>query len=133
MNQSIQYEIEAVMPTAIASGLFVSLCTIERPDGILVDAGEPSGNFVAVPGCVNIPCTAPPLATRLQANETKTLENIQAFSPLHVLLSGYYPVIQDGVWHGWRAVIDGQPLDILGTESDSQSQMTRMSVRFSGL
>ena len=123
-----------VMKTAVMSGLFVSLCTIQQPDGALIDAGQPSGNFVDVPGLVNIRCTAPPEANvRITASEVKSQENIQSFSELHILLDNWYPALENGVAMGWRAVIDGVPYDVMGAESDSQGVMTRMVVRFSGL
>lgn len=134
MQQGLGYEIAAVMPTALASGLFVSLCTIQQPDGVLIDAGQPSGNFVTVAGMENIPCMAPPESSiRINASEVKSEANIQSFSELHVLLKGWYPALEDGVSMGWRAIVDGQTFDVLGAESDSQGQMTRMVVRFNGL
>ena len=49
MNSVLQQvAIPAVMQRANASGLFVSLCTIQQPDGLFIDAGQPSGNFVNV-------------------------------------------------------------------------------------
>ena len=123
-----------VMAAAQRTGLFVSLCTIQQPDGVLIDAGQPSGNFIPVSGMVNIPCMAPPESTiRINASEVKSEANIQSFSELHILLSGWYPALEDGVSMGWRAVIDGQAFDLMGAESDSQGQMTRLVVRFSGL
>ena len=123
-----------VMTAAQRTGLFVSLCAIQQPDGVLIDAGQPCGNFIPVSGMINIPCMAPPESSiRITASEVKSEENIQAFSELHVLLNGWYPALEDGVSKGWRAVVDGQPFDILGAESDSQGTMTRMVVRFSGL
>lgn len=135
MNQGLMaYSIAAVMPAALATGLFVSLCTIQQPDGALIDAGQPSGNFVNVAGLVNLKCMdAPASDIRVQATEHKSVENIQNFSPMHVLLQGYYPQIETGVGKGWRALIDGVALDILGVESDSQRQMTRMEVRTSAI
>ena len=134
MQQGLGYEIAAVMPTALASGLFVSLCTIEQPDGVLIDAGQPSGNYVPVAGMINIPCMAPPESSiRINASEVKSEANIQSFSELHVLLNGWFPALEDGVSMGWRAIVDGVSFDVMGAESDSQGQMTRMVVRFSGL
>jgi hypothetical protein len=135
MNQDvIAQSVAAVMPLALSTGLFVSLCTIQRPDGVLIDAGQPSGNFVNVAGLVNIPCMAPPEANvRITASEVKSEQNIQSFSELHVLLNGWYPSIEDGVAMGWRAVIDGSAFDLMGAESDSQGTQTRMVARFSGL
>ena len=58
------------------------------------------------------------------------MDDIQSFAPLHVLLSGWYPSIKEGVSQGWIAVVDGETLTLMGAESDSQRQMTRLSVRF---
>jgi hypothetical protein len=135
MNQDVLgYTLDAVMPTALATGLFDSLCTIQQPDGVLIQAGQPSGNFINVAGLVNLPCMAPPKSdARVTATEVKTEQDIQSFSDLHVLLNAWYPQIEEGVADGWKAVIDGQQYDITGAESDSQGRMTRMVVRFSGL
>ena len=130
----IQASVSNVMTQALRTGLFVSLCTIQQPDGALIGAGQPSGNFVTVAGMANIPCMAPPESSvRITASEVKSEANIQSFSELHVLLKGWYPALEDGVSMGWRAVVDGQTFDVLGAESDSQGQMTRLVVRFSGL
>jgi hypothetical protein len=132
--QGLGIELENVMPMAIATGLFSSVCSIQMPDGVLVDAGQPSGNYITLGGMANIPCMAPPASfAKITAEETKSIEDVQSFAPLHVLLSGWYPILADGVSMGWQAVIDGVKLDILGAESDSQKQMTRLLVRRSGL
>lgn len=133
MNSVLQQKsIPAVMQRAKASGLFVSLCTIQQPDGLFIDAGQPSGNFVDVAAFVNIPCTAPPTSTpKITADEKKAIDRIETFSSLHVLLNGYYPGLEYGTGKGWRAVVDGYPFDLLGAEHDSQKQMTRLAVRFS--
>lgn len=138
MNAIIQtVAIPSVMVRALASGLFVSLCTIQAPDGNLVAAGQPSGVYINVPGLVNIACMAPPMsAARLQATEMREMDEIESYSPQHVLLSGWYPTIRLGASQGWIAVIDGNTyilnpgLTLMGAESDSQSMMTRISVRF---
>jgi hypothetical protein len=131
-NQNLLgYTLPEVMPAAIATGLFVSLCTIQQPDGVLIDAGQPSGNYINVAGLVNIPCMAPPMSeARLQATEIRAMDDIEAFAPLHVLLNAWYPQIKEGVSQGWIAVVDGVVLTLLGAESDSQMQMTRLAVRF---
>lgn len=133
-QQAIQLAIQQVMPLARATGLFVSLCTLQQPDGILTGAGQPSGNYVNVPGLVNIACMDAPLSeARIQASEIKGLDEIEAFAPRHILLSGYYPQIAAGVAAGWQVVVDGTALDLMGAESDSQAQMTRIVARTSGL
>jgi hypothetical protein len=132
MNQGLAYEIAAVMPVAFATGLFVSLCTIQMPDGTLGDTGAPSGTFVNVMGMVNIPCMdAPPSPGHIAATEVKALEEIAANAPRHILLNAYFAQLAspNGVPDGWQAIIDGVVYDLLGAEADSQTQMTRLDVR----
>ena len=131
MNQQIiQAAIRGVMPQVRATGLLVSLFTAQGPSGTLTPAGEPDGTFANVAGLVNIHCTAPPNAdARIQATELKSLEEIVAAEMHHVLLDAWYPTLDAGWRNGWRCVIDGFVYDIMGVESDSQSQMTRVSVK----
>ena len=136
MNQSILYEIDAVMPAAVASGLFVSLCTIQQPDGVLTPAGSPSGTYTNVSGLVNVPCMdSVPSDARIQATEVKELADIMNKGLRHLLLNGYYPqiitpAIPDGqIPSYWRSIVDGVTYDILGVEHDSQNQMTRMEMQ----
>ena len=131
MNQTanIQASIAGVMPAALRTGLFVSLCTITQPDGNLGPSGQPSGTFVNVPGLVSIPCMdAVPSDSRVQAIEAKALQEILSKGFRHVLLNGYYPEASpDGqIPTGWRATVDSVVYDILGVEHDSQNQMTRL-------
>ena len=135
MFQGFGYELAAVVPTVLATGLCQSLCTIQQPDGMLIDAGQPSGNFIDVPGLQNIQVLSAPLSElRLQASEIKALEDIQTFAPRHVWLAGYFPLLSGiGAEDGWQAVIDGTMFDLLGSECDSQMQTTRIAVRTSGM
>jgi hypothetical protein len=137
--QGIGYEIEAVMPAAIDSTLMASLCTIFQPDGVLVGAGQPSGNYVAISGATAVPCMDAPRSTgeRLSADEMKAIPEIQARVFRHVLLSGFYgdviPWGDAGARPTLRAVITGPDsvavtYEVLGVESDSQQQMTRLSL-----
>ena len=132
MNSVLQQvAIPAVVPLVVNSGLADSLCSIMQPDGVLIDAGQPSGNYLPIDGLQNIPCTAAPMSSvRLQATEVRAMDDIQSFAPLHVWLSGYFPTIKQGVSQGWVAMIDGETLMLLGAESDSQRQMTRLAVRY---
>ena len=118
------------MPEAIRTGLFVSLCTIQAPSGGFGPSGAPVGPYADVAGLVNIPCTAPPPGeTRILSTEVKELAEIMAAQLKHVLLDNYYPTLEAGVRVGWQALIDGTAYDILGAESDSNGQMTRMEVK----
>jgi hypothetical protein len=138
MNSVTSKAIHAVMVNANASGLFVSLCTIQAPSGNVVGAGQPDGLYNNIAGLVNIPCTAPPQSTaRILAGEQKALAEILQTQPKHVLLNGFYGQAVDNLPNGFdgscQAVIDGIGYDILGVEHDSQMQMTRMEVRLAEL
>lgn len=134
MNQSLSYEFEAVVPTVLATGIADSLCSIQLPSGILTGAGQPDGTFVAIDGLTDLVVMAAPQSdARIQSAEVKELDNIQVFSPLHVWLAGYYPQIGGYVIQGARAVINGVVYDLLGSETDSQFQTTRISVRSNGM
>lgn len=132
MYQGLAFDIEQVMPEAIATGLFDALANIQAPDGTFGPSGAPSGNYVTVSGLGAIACMdAPPSDARIQATEAKSLADQLSLNMRHVLLSGYYPQIETD----WRAVItksDGVTVvvyDVMGAESDSQTQQTRLEVR----
>lgn len=131
MNQALLAgDIAAVMPAAIDTGLFPSLCTFRSPSGVLTDSGAPDGLYVDIAGLVAIPCTAPPVSTaRLQASEIRSMAEILATEPHHVLLAGYYPAARAAWLGGAQAVIDGLAYTVMGVEHDSQKTMTRVSVR----
>lgn len=137
MNQTpIQNAIKNVMKQALATGLFVSLCTIQKPSGNYTPGGAPDGTFVNVAGLINIPCMDSVESTgSIQATEVKALAEIQAKGIRHVLLNGYYPTIisastiTGAVGAGWRAVVDGLAYDLLGAEPDSQETQTRLHLQ----
>ena len=139
MYQGIGYEIQAVMGEAANSGLLASLCTVMQPDGLLIGAGQPSGDFVAVPGASAIPCMDAPRSTgeRLTADEQKAMPEIQARIFRHVLLGGYYgdviPWGEAGARPALRAVVTGPSgtavtYEVAGVESDSQQTQTRLAL-----
>ena len=139
MYQGLAQEISEVMPEFVASGLPVSLCTIQQPDGVLIDAGQPSGKFVNVAGAVGIMCMDAPRTTgeRLAATEQKSTPEIQAAVYRHVLLGGFYgdviPWGDVGARPIIRAIITGPDgvsatYEVLGVESDSQQTQTRLSL-----
>ena len=132
MNQGLAYEVEQVMPQAVQTSLFVSLCTFQQPDGIYGPSGAPSGTFVNVSGLVDIACMdSVPSEMRVQATEVRDLAEIMATGQRHMLLDGYYPeATPDGqIPTNWRAVVDGVAYDILGVEHDSQNTQTRLEMK----
>ena len=141
MNQAlIQRAVARVMPAAVATGLFVSLATFQSSDANDFPDGFYSGNYQNIAGLVNLPCMAPPESEgSIQATEVKALEEITSSELRHVLFEQFYPQLDQGWRQGWRVLIqepDGQGgyeagvlYDVLGVESDSQSQMSRVRVR----
>lgn len=132
MLQTMQYALSQVMPQATRTGLFVSLATIQQPDGNYGPSGQPSNAYVSVAGLVNIPCMdAVPSSARVQATEIKELQEIMSKGMRHMLLNGYYPQsTPDGqIPTDWRAVVDGVIYDILGVEHDSQLTQTRLELQ----
>lgn len=137
MNQDfIRNAILDVMPAALATGLFVSLATFQGPTQTYDSAGAFAGTWTDISGLVNIPCTAPPKSTGdISATENRGAQEILAAEWLHVLLGGWYPELDAG-WRGdstpagsWRVLIDGTAYEVMGVESDSQMQMTRVMAK----
>ncbi len=126
MNSTpIQNALANVMAQALATGLFVSLCTIQAPSGNVSDSGQPDLTYVDMH--VDIRCmNAPNDVGSIEATENRQLPQIAAESYRHVLLDGPYQDIVDGVGDGWRAVFDGTMYDIEGAEIDSQTVQTRL-------
>ncbi len=136
MLQDFSYALSQVIPQAVATGLFSSLCTILQPDGNLGASGAPSGVFVAVAGLSAIPCMdAVPREGWIKADERRSMTQIQSGGFRHVALNGYYydllfPLIQGGLQ---AAITDAQGVtttyNLLGCEPDSQAiSQTRLSL-----
>ncbi len=135
MQQNLTYELNQVMPQAVETGLFPSLCTFQDRSGgdnPTVDAlGQvdlATSDYQNVPGLINIPCMISAVSTmRPQMEGGRTQEyNFEAPSR-HILLNDYYPA----VLQRFLAIVDGVAFEITpgGVEPDSQSQMTRLIVR----
>lgn len=119
----------------LESGIVNSLATFQAPDGLLIGAGQPSGNYVPVEGYVGIQCMdAPTSIARITADEAKTEQQIESSNSGHIWLAGNYPEINDHT--EWRAVVTGANsdvtiYDVLGAEGDSQGKTTRVKVNVS--
>lgn len=140
MYQSQQpFEVAAVMPAALATGLFISLVTIQQPtgeqtaDGSPVMTGGDSGDgWNDITGLINIECmNAPEAEARIRAKTDRSTEYIEAFQFRHLLMNGYYPQVEQ--FDNWRAVVDGQAYDPIGVESDSQRTQTRLLLQLAGV
>jgi hypothetical protein len=137
MYQGLSYEIAQVMPEAVSTGRFVSLCTFSKPpaNAITPDGGQaPLSSYTPVSGLVNIPCMDA-VESSIQATEIKGLQDILSKGLRHMLLNGYYPEsTPDGqIPTSWIANVDGIVYDVIGVEHDSQNQQTRVKLQIVGL
>lgn len=130
MNQSLVADLGDVLVAVSETGLFVSLCSINEATAPVVPdaAGQLDlTNYSPVTGLQNIPCMRAPISdVRFRSDyETRTPAVIADENIWHVLLNGHYPSIRQDM----QAVVDGEPLNIMNAESDSQGITTRLAVR----
>lgn len=128
---ALRAQINSVMPTVIASGLLVSLCTIQTPTGGFTTSGAPVNSWANVVGLVEIPCIDAPQSEAVTAGEVKQVAETEAKNFRHVLLNGCYPALNNLKAAGQvRAVLTDElgniaTYEVTGVEDDSQAQMTR--------
>jgi len=133
MYQQQTYTFDAVVPAVLDAGLANSRVTFQAPDGVIVGAGQPSGDYVDVDGYVDIVCMdAPESIIRITANESKSISEIESDNSEHIWLAGNYPEIATHT--EWRCVLTAAngtvtTYDVLGAESDSQGKTTRVRVQ----
>ena len=135
MNQSLAYEVNAVMPAANLLGLFVSTCTFfDRAGGAtpVTDAlGQvdlATADLVPVVGLIAIPCQlAPRGMLNPQEQGGRTQEYNFEVPQRHLLLNDFYP----GILQRYLVNVDGTLYEITpgGVEPDSQGQMNRLAIR----
>jgi hypothetical protein len=139
VNQGIAYEIAQTMPLAYALGVFGSLANFVAPNQTQGATGNPIGGYAAVPGIpANIPAMdAPRSVMAISSDETRALTHIEAERQRHMLLNGYFPLLDTGFSQGaglgWQVAVtnpngDVNMYDFLGGEADSQAQMTRVKM-----
>ncbi len=135
MNQQLAYEFTQVMPMAVETGVFISLCTIlqraangsEPQTDALGQVDLAQSDMTQVPGLVNLPCQIAalrPFRPDISA-EARTVEQYDEMADKEIMLTAYYPqILQQHV-----AVVDGSPYEIMAVEPDSQKQFTRIAAR----
>ena len=133
---------QAAKQTQVFSGLYVSLIQFQNPAPTFGASGVQTGNFVNVPGLVDlytgasaIGCMDAPLSPgTISALEAKSLAEIESEGIRHVSLNGYYPAVVEN-WQSenanmnWRASVDGVLYEVFGAEADSQTTQTRVKLR----
>jgi hypothetical protein len=134
MNQQTSIDVSGVMDAALATGLFVSVCTIQAPpDTVNAQGGQNlnPADFVDISAeLTNIPCMQAVMTLERPdvQDETKLGRYTKERNVSHILLFGYFPQILQR----YQAVIDGVPHDILAVEWSSQKtvgKQTRLAVQ----
>jgi len=122
------------MDAALATGLFVSLATIQAPPDTTDDQGDQNldpASYVDISAeLTNIPCMQAVMTLERPdvQDETKLGDYTKERNVSHILLYGYFPQIQQR----HQAVIDGVAHDILAVEWSSQKtvgKQTRLAVQ----
>lgn len=133
MNQSLAYEIDEVMPQAVATGLFVSVATFYDRVGAdtpVTDAlGQVDLTQAPVVGLESITCMfAVEMIGKPDAGGGVRLQtNFEEKPERHLLLDSYYP----SVLPRYTVNVDGTLYEITpgSVEHDSQNTQTRLAVR----
>jgi hypothetical protein len=129
MNQgsSAVLDLDSTLAAVEAAGLFSSVCTVQSPSQAPDALGQPDlVDWSDVAGIVGVPCMMSPLGGSPSiGDEQKRPWFTSEKTTFHLLLDGYFPQIRQR----YRAVVDGTPYDIMGTESDSQKVMTRLALQ----
>lgn len=134
MNQQNGVSVAGIMDAALATGIFVSLCTIqEPPDTVNAQGGQnlnPADYVDISEELTDIPCMQAVMTIERPdvQDETKLGRYTKERNVSHVLLYGYFPQIQQR----HQAVIDGIAHDILAVEWSSQKvtgKQTRLAVQ----
>jgi len=134
MLQTMAFALAGVMPAAVDTGLFVSYCQINSPDGTIGASGAPSGTFSAFLGPISC-MDAVESDARIKAGDQRAATQIETHGFRHVLLdSYYYPQIFPLIQSGLQAVItdpDGSTntYNLDGVEPDSQKTQTRLRLK----
>lgn len=133
MNQAaIELAVQNVMPAAAATGLFVSLCTIQQRTGAVSLTGQVDlTDWNDIDSLSNIPCQFSIVrpATPNMAATLRMPAQTDSLTQFHALLDGYFPSILQSN----QAVVDGTAYEIVAVESDSQKTQTRLGLRAYGL
>jgi hypothetical protein len=128
VNQDILSDVGQVVQMAVAAGMFPNLCTIQSAATTTNTMGAPVVTpFANITGLVDIPChSAPPAIEDVRgSDELRKIDRTDTRQMRHVLLAGYFPTIALSM----RAVVDGQPWNIVGVESDAFNSQTRLMVQ----
>ena len=136
MNQELQYELDAVMPTAVETGLFTALASFfDRIGGDTPQQdsmGQVDQTQVPVAGLQNIVAMfgVARMSSMFLPDEGQRMpSNLTEEPAFHLLLQGYYPAVLPRFTvqiAGDSTVYEITPGTV---QSDSQKQQTRCKLR----
>jgi hypothetical protein len=141
MQQGLAIELDQVMPSAFATGLFVSSASFLAPSETQGSTGNSIGGPSPIQGLQDIPAMNAPRAAGLigmSSDEKLEFSHVEAKRLRHMLLQGYFPQLDTGFAEGAGAGLQVQVLDpsgittlyrFLGGEGDSQQKMTRVQMQ----
>jgi len=130
--QGFTGEIAELMPMALESGFFNSLCTIQQRTGAVSATGQPDlTDWVDIAELTNLKCMVSiyrPFTPNISGT-VRTPAQFNTETEIHILLAGYYPgilqqnqvVVTTGSYAG--------TYEIMTVEPDSQQTQTRLGVR----
>ena len=124
--QYLQWASTQIVPTAVRSGAFRSLASFSAPVQTQGPTGTLVGTFMPVNGLQNIPCLDAPQSIRVvPSDEKKSVPRIEAGQYRHLMLDGWYPLLNNAAGQGWQVTVDGILYDLIGSDEDSQHTQTR--------
>lgn len=116
---------------ASTQAFWPSVCSIQTVVNTVSDSNQPiRTGQTPVPSLQRIPCRLGPLSETSVADKEVRDPSVTSFVKRRDLkLDGYYPEIAPGM----EAVVDGVTYPIVGMDSDSQFQFTRLLLEVIGI
>lgn len=104
------------------SNVFNSLCTLQEKTGIRNSLGEKASEWTDIVLFGTLECQLSVVSNQRQIGERELGMLTYTILNHFILFKEYIPEIEEN----YRAVVDGQPYDIVAVEHDSQKTFTRL-------
>lgn len=136
MNQSLDYEIQAVMAAATDPELSLfesATATIQQRTNMVSATGQVDLSDWVDTALVDVPCMISIQRYTLpnQSAVMRKQQELDTETQYHILLNGYYPEILQSNQVVVTVLLTGisTAYEIMAVESDSQQQQTRLAAR----
>ena len=106
----------------LTATFYTSLCTIQQATEAQDAFGQPIPAWANVAGLINLPCAIAPFSGSPERAEVKRADGTIEIITHHISIAGNYLTITNKM----RAVVAGVNYDIMASEVDSHSIMTRL-------